>query len=90
MIEDKLRNFLKKVQKFVSLNSVIEIWGRMREIIEKWQGKSTKWVSTMASLPNYCETSLFLFAEAGVTPAGTLTSFQIQIFFYKSDIISSH
>ena len=28
----------------------------MREIIEKWQGKSTKWVSTMASLYNYLQT----------------------------------
>ena len=45
------------------------------------------------------ETSLFLFAKAAFTPAGnrsqvdlfacTITSFRIQIFFYKSDIISS-
>ena len=45
------------------------------------------------------ETSLFLFAEAAVTPVGnqsqvdllacTITSIWIQIFFYKSDIISS-
>ena len=45
------------------------------------------------------ETSLFLFAEAAVTPVGnqsqvdlfacTITSFRIQIFFYKSDVISS-
>ena len=45
------------------------------------------------------ETSLFHFAEAGVTPIGgrsqvdlfvcTITSSRIQIFFYKSGIISS-
>ena len=45
------------------------------------------------------ETSLFLFTEAAVTPVGnqsqvdlfacTSTSFWIQIFFYKSDTISS-
>ena len=45
------------------------------------------------------ETSLFLFAKAAFTPAGNrsqvdlfacaITSFRIQIFFYKSDIISS-
>ena len=44
------------------------------------------------------ETSLFLFAKAAVTPVGnrsqvdlfacTITLFGIQIFFYKSDIIS--
>ena len=36
MIEDELKIFWKKVQKFISLISVIEIWSWMTEIIEKW------------------------------------------------------
>ena len=44
----------------------------MREIIEKWQGKSTKWVSSMASLYNYWQrwrVLVILLLHRRITPA---------------------